>query len=120
MADKSRADLDEKMKAIDFAILSAKTESQAVAARPMCDNRQVGYDGDGLFFTCEEIGTVADIEGDPQLGLAYQAKSRMLGMRPFFLTIEGRTELIRDKAVSQSIGRRISAAGSRTESTLRA
>jgi general stress protein 26 len=98
MADKSLADLAEKMKDIDFAILSTRTRSGAIAARPMSNNRQVDYDGDSYFFTCDETGTVADIEGDPQVGLAYQAKSGMLGMRPFFLTIEGRTELIRDKS----------------------
>jgi general stress protein 26 len=98
MADKSLADLAEKMKDIDFAILSTKTRSGAVAARPMSNNRQVDFDGDSYFFTCDETGTVADIEGDPQVGLAYQAKSGLLGMRPFFLTIEGRADLIRDKA----------------------
>jgi general stress protein 26 len=64
----------------------------------MSNNRQVDFDGDSWFFTCDETGTVADIEGDPNVGLAYQAKSGLLGMRPFFLTIEGRAELIRDKA----------------------
>jgi general stress protein 26 len=98
MAEKSLAELAEKMKDIDFAVLSTKTRSGAIAARPMSNNRQVDYDGDCFFFTCDETGTVADIEGDPQVGLAYQAKSGMLGMRPFFLTMEGRAELIRDKA----------------------
>ncbi len=98
MADKSLADLAEKMKDIDFAILSTKTRSGAIAARPMSNNRQVDFDGDSYFFTCDETGTVADIEGDAQVGLGYQSKSGMLGMRPFFLTIEGRAELIRDKS----------------------
>jgi len=98
MADKSLADLAEKMKDIDFAILSTKTRSGAIAARPMSNNRQVDFDGDSYFFTCDETGTVADIEGDPQVGLGYQAKSGVLGMRPFFITIEGRAELIRDKS----------------------
>src|SRR5918998_3156459 len=97
MADKSLADLAEKMKDIDFAILSTRTEGGAIAARPMSNNRQVDFDGDAYFFTCDETRTVADIEGDPQVGLGYQAKSGMLGMRPFFITIEGRAELIRDK-----------------------
>jgi general stress protein 26 len=97
MADKSLAELAEKMKDIDFAVLSTRTRSGAIAARPMSNNRQVNYDGDSFFFTCDETGTVADISGDPQVGLAYQSKSGMFGMRPFFLTIEGRAELIRDK-----------------------
>ena len=99
MADKSLADLAEKMKDIDFAVLSTRAESGAIAARPMSNNRQVDYDGDSWFFTCGDAGTVADIEGDPNVGLAYQAKSGMLGMRPFFLTIEGRAQLIRDKSL---------------------
>jgi general stress protein 26 len=98
MTDKSLADLAEKMKDIDFALLSTRTRSGAIAARPMSNNRQVDFDGDSYFFTCDETGTVADIEGDPQVGLGYQSKSGMLGMRPFFLTIEGRAELIRDKS----------------------
>jgi general stress protein 26 len=98
VADKSLADLAEKMKDIDFAVLSTRTRSGAIAARPMSNNRQVDFDGDSFFFTCDETGTVADIEGDPSVGLAYQAKSGLLGMRPFFLTLEGRAELIRDKS----------------------
>lgn len=98
MAEKSLADLAEKMKDIDFTVLSTRTRSGAIAARPMSNNRQVDFDGDSFFFTCDETGTVADIEGDPNVGLAYQAKSGLLGMRPFFLTLEGRAELIRDKS----------------------
>ena len=98
MAGKTLAELAEKMKDIDFAILSTRTANGAIAARPMSNNREVDYDGDSFFFTCDEAGTVADIEDDPQVGLGYQAKSGLLGVRPFFLTIEGRAELIRDKA----------------------
>jgi general stress protein 26 len=98
VAEKSLSELAEKMKDIDFAILSTRTGSGAIAARPMSNNRQVEYDGDSFFFTSDETGTVADIENDPQVGLGYQAKSGMLGMRPFFVTIQGRAALIRDKA----------------------
>ena len=98
MADKSLAELAEKMKDIDFAMLSTRTQSGAIAARPMSNNRQVDYDGDSWFFTCDDTGTVADIEGEPQVGLGYQAKSGLLCMRPFFVTIEGRADLIRDKS----------------------
>ena len=98
MADKSLADLAEKMKDIDFAVLSTRTANGAIAARPMSNNREVEFDGDAYFFTCDETRTVADIQRDPQVGLAYQAKSGILGVRPFFLTVEGRAEIIRDKA----------------------
>ncbi len=98
MAEKNIADLAEKMKDIDFAVLSTRTENGAISARPMSNNREVEFDGDAYFFTCDDTRTVADIERDPKIGLAYQSKSGMLGMRPFFLTVEGRAELIRDKA----------------------
>lgn len=98
MADKSLTDLAEKMRDIDFAILSTRTAGGAIAARPMSNNREVDFNGDAFFFTSDETRTVGDIERDPQVGLAYQSRSGMLGMRPFFLTVEGRAEIIRDKA----------------------
>jgi general stress protein 26 len=64
----------------------------------MSNNRQVDYDGDNYFFTLDDTGTVRDIGSDPNVGVGYQSKSGALGMKPFFITIEGRAELIRDKA----------------------
>jgi general stress protein 26 len=98
MSQLSLRDISEKMRDIDFAILTTRTEGGALAGRPMSNNREVEFDGDAFFFTCDDARTVADIERDPQVGLGYQAKSGMLGMKPFFLTVEGRAELIRDKA----------------------
>ena len=97
MADKNLAEIAEKMRDIDFCVLSTRTASGAIAGRPMSNNREVDYDGDSWFFTCGDTGTVEDIANDPQVGISYQAKSGMLGLRPFFVTIEGRAELIRDK-----------------------
>ena len=98
MADLSLADLAEKMRDIDFAMLSTRAQNGAIAARPMSNNRQVEFAGDTYFFTLETTNTVADIERDPQVGLGYQSKSGALGMKPFFISIEGRAELIKDKA----------------------
>jgi general stress protein 26 len=85
------------MRDIDFAILSTRTSGGAIAARPMSNNRQVEFDGDNFFFTLQDTGTVQDITGDPNVGVSFQGKSGALGMKPFFITIEGRAELIRDK-----------------------
>ena len=98
MADKSLSDLSEKMRDIDYAVLSTRTEGGAIAGRPMSNNREVDYDGDSHFFALEDTRTVVDIRRDPKVGLGYQAKSGLLGMRPFFLTVEGNAELIQDKA----------------------
>ena len=98
MADLSVKDIAEKMRDIDFAVLSTRTEGGALAGRPMSNNREVEFDGDSYFFTCDETRTIADIRRDPNVGLAYQSKSGMLGMKPFFITLEGQASLIQDKA----------------------
>ncbi len=98
MSHLTLSDISEKMRDIDFAVLSTRTEGGAVAARPMSNNRQVEFDGDSYFFTCDDTRTVQDIRRDPNVGLGYQSKSGMLGMKPFFITVEGRAELIPDTA----------------------
>jgi len=97
MAKLTLQDISEKMRDIDFAMLSTWTEGGVIAARPMSNNRQVEFDGDSYFFTCEDTRTVGDIRREPSVGLSYQGKSGMLGMKPFFITVEGRAELIDDK-----------------------
>jgi general stress protein 26 len=97
MADLNLNDISEKMRDIDFAVLSTRTEGGAVAGRPMSNNRQVEFDGDSYFFTLESTRTVGDIRRDPNVGLTYQSKSGALGLKPFFITVEGRAELIQDK-----------------------
>ena len=98
MPDLKLEDISEKMRDIDFAVLTTRTEGGALSARPMSNNRQVEYDGDSYFFTCDHHRSVADIESDPNVGVSYQSKSGVLGMKPFFITIEARAELIRDKS----------------------
>jgi general stress protein 26 len=98
MADKSLAEIAKKMRDIDFAMLSTRTGGGAIAGRPMSNNREVDFDGDAWFFTCDDTRIVADVARDPQVGLAYQGKAGALGLRPFFVSVEGRGELIRDKA----------------------
>ena len=97
MADLKLTDISEKMRDIDFAVLSTRTEGGAIAGRPMSNNRDVEFDGDSYFFTCDDTRTVRDIGRDPSVGLTYQAKSGVLGMKPFFITVEGRAELIKGK-----------------------
>ena len=97
MPTKSLADISETMRDIDFCMLSTRTSNGAVAARPMSNNREVDYDGDSYFFTCDTARTVSDIEREPQVGLSFQGKAGLFGMRPAFIAVEGRAELIRDK-----------------------
>ena len=98
MTDLTLEDVSEKMRDIDFAVLSTRTEDGAIAGRPMSNNRQVEFDGDSFFFTLESTRTVGDIRRDPHVGLSYQGKSGALGLKPFFITVEGRAELLDDRA----------------------
>lgn len=98
MPDKTLADISEKLRDIDFAILSTRTENGAIAGRPMSNNREVDYDGDSYYFTCDDTRMVQDISRDPTVALNFQAKSGIVGQRPFFAAVEGRADLIRDKA----------------------
>lgn len=91
------AEIAEKMRDIDFTMLSTRTADGSIAARPMSNNREVDYDGDSYFFACDDTRLVSDIEADSRVGLGFQGKSGILGQRPFFLAIEGQAELIRDK-----------------------
>ena len=95
---KTLADLSEKMRDIDFAMLSTHTAGGAIGARPMSNNRDVEYDGDSFYFAHDSARSVHDIAADPQVGLSFLGKSGLLGRRPFFVAVEGRAELIRDKA----------------------
>ena len=98
MSDRNLADLAEKMRDIDFAMLSTRTAGGAIGARPMSNNREVDYDGDSYYFTTDDTVMVRDIARDPQVGLTFQGKAGLLGLRPLFVAVEGRAELIRDKA----------------------
>ena len=98
MADWSLSDVSEKMRDIDFTMLSTLTDSGQIAARPMSNNREVDYDGDSYYFTTDDTRMVADIARNPDVGLSFQGSSGILGQKPVMIAVEGRAALIRDKA----------------------
>ncbi|MCW2350906.1 pyridoxamine 5'-phosphate oxidase family protein [Sphingobium sp. B12D2B] len=98
MADMTLDDLSDKMGKIDFGMLSTRTEGGALASRPMSNNGEVAWRGDSFFFTYEAARTIADIERDPEVGLTFTGAVGLLGGPPLFIAVEGRAELIRDKA----------------------
>jgi general stress protein 26 len=92
------SDVAEKMRDIDFAMMSTRTEGGEISARPMSNNREVQFDGDAYFFTWEDARTVADIERDPKVGLSFSGNKGLLGKPGVFISVEATAELIRDKA----------------------
>jgi general stress protein 26 len=99
---KTLADISEKMRDIDFTMLSTRSADGAIASRPMSNNREVDYDGDSYFFTDDSTQMVADIQRDTRVGLTFQGKAGLFGMRPFFVGVEGKAELIRDKSAFEA------------------
>ncbi len=98
MAEMTLSQLAAKMKDIDFAMFSTRTQNGALSSRPMSNNGEVEYSGDSFFFTFHKARTVSDIEGDPQVGLTFTGKAGLLGRPPLFIAVEGLAELIQDKA----------------------
>jgi general stress protein 26 len=95
-------EISKKMKDIDFVMFATRTREGAIKARPMSNNGEVEYDGDSFFFTLDSHELVADIEQDPNVGLSMQGQRGLLGKPPFFLAIEGRADLIRDKGMFEA------------------
>jgi general stress protein 26 len=100
VADKSLSDISEAMRDIDFCMLTTVSDD-GLAGRPMSNNREVEYSGDSFFFADGGSRTVRDLERNPTVALAYQGSGGLMGVvgKPgIFIAIEGKGELIRDKA----------------------
>lgn len=91
MVQLTLATLAEKMKDIDFAMLSTHADGGQIGARPMSNNRDVAYGGDSYYFTTEDAMMVKDIQRDPRVGLSFH------GQTGLFIAVEGHADLIRDR-----------------------
>jgi general stress protein 26 len=93
------ADVAKALKDIDFVMFSSHTEGGKIASRPMSNNREVEFDGDSWFFVDQSALLFEDVRKNPEVTLNAQGSKGLLGKPPLFLAIEGRTEVILDKAV---------------------
>lgn len=94
-------DLAKKMAGIDFTMLQTHADSGEIAGRPMSNNGDVDYDGDSWFFTSEDTDMVREIQHDPKVALTFTGSKSLLGKPPLFVAVQGRANLIRDKAIMQ-------------------
>ncbi|MCI0754548.1 pyridoxamine 5'-phosphate oxidase family protein [Teichococcus vastitatis] len=92
MPQKTVSDLSQRMREIDVCMLNTHTEGGAIASRPMSNNKDVDYNGQSFYFSYGDARTISDLESNPQVTLSFQGPKR------FAIAIEGRAELIRDKA----------------------
>lgn len=98
MADLTLPDLSKKMAKLDFAMMATRGAGGTLTARPMSNNGEVEYEGTSYFFAYQDSRKVAELHADPQVTLTYTGAAGMLGGPPLFVTVEGGTSLIRDKA----------------------
>jgi general stress protein 26 len=97
-AEMSLPELADKMAGIDIAVLTTRTADGALAGRPMSNNGDVKYNGESYFFTYEDAHTVEDIARDGNVGLAYQGSPKLFIGAKFYVFVEGKASLVRDKA----------------------
>jgi general stress protein 26 len=98
MGELTIPDIAERMRRIDFTMLTTRTEGEAFASRPMSNNGEVGFSGESWFFAYDSARSVSDIMAEPAVGLTLQGKPGLLGAPPIFISIVGEAEIIRDKA----------------------
>lgn len=97
---KTLADIAQDMAGIDIAILSTHTENGEIANRPMSNNGDVAYDGTSYYFSYEQARAISDIERDPKVALGFSSEAGLFS-EGIYVAVEGKAELIRDKAAFQ-------------------
>jgi general stress protein 26 len=102
MAQMTLEELAGKMADIDIAVMTTRGADGGLAGRPMSNNSDVKYNGESYFFTYEQAHTVADIERDPNVGLAYQGSAKLFISNKFYVFVEGHAQLIREKSAFQA------------------
>lgn len=98
MAEMTIKNLSDRMAKIDFAMLTTCTDGGAFASRPMSNNGDVEYQGDSYYFTYDTARTVSDVAANPNVSLAFQGSTSLLGAPGIFIAVQGEATLIRDKA----------------------
>lgn len=92
MSQTSLEDIARKMRKLDIAMLTTVTLTGEVTGRPMSNNGDVAYEGESFYFTFEPSRTVADIENNPRVALAFEGDDSL------YISVTGKAVLIRDKA----------------------
>ncbi len=98
MAVMSLEELSEKMRKIDFCMLSTQQGTGGLTTRPMSNNGDVEYDGDSWFFSYEATRKVEAIRQNPQTSISLSAPPSLLGKPGIFIVINGEASIIKDRA----------------------
>jgi general stress protein 26 len=82
----------EKLKNIDFCMMTTIDGRGSMHARPMSNNGQVEYDGDSWFFTYEDSNKVRQVEKNDNVSLSFITKDFV------FIECYGHAVIIKQKS----------------------
>ncbi|KQR93332.1 hypothetical protein ASG01_09040 [Chryseobacterium sp. Leaf180] len=83
----------EKMKNLDFCMMTTLDENRNFQSRPMSNNGKVDYDGDSWFFTYEDSNKVKQIKSNAHVDLIYQTDDML------YIECSGTASVVKDKQV---------------------
>lgn len=85
--------ISQKMKDLDFCMMTTEDENKVYYSRPMSNNGKVEYDGDSWFFTYDDSKKVHQIEINDNVILTYQTDDML------FIECSGKATVIKDKEI---------------------
>jgi general stress protein 26 len=90
-------EISDILKSIDICMMTTRSSDGSLESRPMSNNKDVDYHGDSYFFTLADTRVVKDLTRSPNVCLAYDGRTGLLG-KHYYISIAGEGELITDKA----------------------
>lgn len=92
MEKASLKSIAEKLKDIDFCMMTTIDDQGRMHACPMSNNRQVEYDGDSWFFSSDDTKHVRQIENNANVSLSFNSKNKL------FIECSGQGSIIKEKS----------------------
>lgn len=90
-------DISKAMRDIDICMMTTCAVRGSLESRPMSNNKNVDYDGDFYFFTCDDNAVVREIEADPHVNLSLQHRPVLLG-KSLYISVKGKAALVRSRS----------------------
>jgi general stress protein 26 len=90
---KKLTQLAERMRDIDYCMMTTHGDDDSLHARPMSNNGEVEFDGDAWFFTSRDSRKVGELEADPRVELSYVGGTKRA---PLWISLSGTAEIVED------------------------
>ncbi|MPY66825.1 pyridoxamine 5'-phosphate oxidase [Deinococcus sp. SDU3-2] len=94
MTTKAMSTLAQKMRGMDYCLLTTVSSHGRLASRPMSNNGEVEYNGTSYFFTWADSRMAKDIAGNKHVQLNFKADKGFL-----FVSVQGEARVLTDRRV---------------------